>query len=300
MTKTLKLGRKIWNPEARLAYILLLPAIALIVVFMFSPIVEVFSMAFHKTDRLGRMTNLVYFSNFVDKFKSKEFWTITGRSFLWTAIGVLTKTIFGLIIALLINIEFKGRKFARMLFIIPWASSAPISTLLWKWVYHHEFGLLNYSLRSIGILNPPVWLGQPVSAFIACLWVDIWVGIPFMALVFLAGMQAIPKDLYEAAHIDGAKFGQSFRHITIPGIKHMILIASLLSSLWTFNDFIVIYILTRGGPAGTTDILISSVYKTAFEWGNFDQAAVMSVVTFFILSAISIVYARIYFKGESS
>jgi multiple sugar transport system permease protein len=300
MTKTVKLGRKIWNPEARLAYVLLLPAIALIVVFMFSPIVEVFSMAFHKTDRLGRMKELVYFSNFVDKFKTVEFWKITGRSFLWTAIGVLTKTIFGLVIALLLNFEFRGRKIARMLFIIPWASSAPISTLLWKWVYHHEFGLLNYSLRSIGILNPPVWLGQPVSAFVACLWVDVWIGIPFMALVFLAGMQAIPKDLYEAAHIDGAKFRESFRYITIPGIKHMILIASLLSSLWTFNDFIVIYILTRGGPAGTTDILISSVYKTAFEWGNFDQAAVMSVVTFFILSAISIVYARVYFKGESS
>jgi len=300
MTKTLKLGRKLWNPEARLAYVLLCPAIALILIFMFSPIVEVFSMAFHKTDRLGRMKEIVYFSNFADKFMSKDFWKITGRSFIWTAIGVLTKIIFGLIIALLLNNEFKGRKIARMLFIIPWASSAPISTLLWKWVYHHEFGLLNYSLRSIGISNPPVWLGQPVSAFIACLWVDVWIGIPFMALVFLAGMQAIPKDLYEAAHIDGARFRESFRYITIPGIKHMILIASLLSSLWTFNDFIVIYILTRGGPAGTTDILISGVYKTAFEWGNFDQAAVMSVVTFFILSAISIVYARVYFKGESS
>jgi multiple sugar transport system permease protein len=267
---------------------------------MFSPIVEVFSMSFHKTDRLGRMSDMVWFANYLDRFQSKEFWQITVRSFVWTAIGVTTKTLFGLIIAVLLNVEFKGRKIARMLFIIPWASAAPISTLLWKWVYHHEFGLLNHTLKSIGMLNPPVWLGEPIPAFIACLWVDVWIGIPFMALVFLAGMQAIPKELYEAAYIDGAKFRQGFFRITLPGIKHMILIASLLSSLWTFNDFIVIYILTRGGPAGTTDILISSVYKTAFEWGNFDQAAVMSVVTFIILSVISIIYARLYFKREDS
>jgi multiple sugar transport system permease protein len=294
------LGQRLWNREAILAYVLLVPAVAMIIIFMFSPIVEVFSMSFHKTDRLGRMTDLVYLSNYIEKFQTKEFWQVTGRSFLWTGFGVATKTIFGLIIALLLNVNFKGRKIARLLFIIPWASAAPISTLLWKWVYHHEFGLLNHTLRTVGFANPPVWLGQPIPAFFACMWVDIWIGIPFMALVFLAGMQAIPHDLYEAAYIDGAKKSQSFLYITIPGIRHMILIASLLSSLWTFNDFIVIYILTRGGPAGTTDILISSVYKTGFEWGKFDQAAVMSVVTFIILSVISIIYARVYFKGERS
>lgn len=290
--------KKTFGRESLLAYALLTPAITLIVLFMFSPIAEVFSMSFHDTDRLGRMKELVYFQNYINRFQSREFWQVTIRSFVWTAIGVTTKTLFGLVIALLLNVEFKGRKIARLLFIIPWASAAPISTLLWKWVYHHEFGLLNHTLRSIGLADPPVWLGEPIPAFIACLWVDIWIGIPFMALVFLAGMQSISRDLYDAAYIDGAKFRQGFFRITLPGIRHMILIASLLSSLWTFNDFIVIYILTRGGPAGSTDILISGVYKTAFEWGKFDLAAVMSVVTFVILSIVSVVYARAYFKKE--
>jgi multiple sugar transport system permease protein len=145
--------------------------------------------------------------------------------------------------------------------------------------------------------NPPVWLGMPTSSFIACIWVDIWIGIPFMALVFLAGMQSVPKDLYESAEVDGVNSTEKFFYITIPSIKQIVFIATLLSSLWTFNDFNTIYILTRGGPAGATDILITSIYKNGFEWLKFSDAAVMAVVTFIILMILSVVYARMYFRG---
>jgi multiple sugar transport system permease protein len=173
--------------------------------------------------------------------------------------------------------------------------------MIWRWVFHPEYGLLNHSLRMSGIwTHPPIWLGYPIPAFTACIWVDIWIGIPFMALVFLAGMQAISEDLYESASLDGANWGQKFFFITLPGIRHIVLIATLLSSLWTFNDFNTIYILTRGGPAGATDILITFIYKTAFEWLKFSRAAVMAFVTFAILTIVSIIYARVYFKQERS
>ena len=230
--------------------------------------------------------------------KEKVFWEVTARSLLWTALGVFFKTAIGMIIALCLNVEFSGRKIARMLFIIPWASSVPISAMLWKWVFDHEFGLLNHTLKALSITqNPPVWLGTPIWSFISCLWVDIWIGIPFMALVFLAGMQSVPKELYESAEIDGVNSFGKFRYITIPSIKQIIFIATLLSSLWTFNDFNTIYILTRGGPAGATDILITSIYKNGFEWLHFSDSAVLAVITFLILMVLSVVYARVYFKG---
>jgi multiple sugar transport system permease protein len=197
-------------------------------------------------------------------------------------------------------VKYRGRKIARMLFIIPWASSVPISALLWQWVYHPEFGLLNYTLKALHLVaNPPAILGFPTSAFIGCLWVDIWVGIPFFALVFLAGMQAIPNELYESAHMDGAGAGRRYFSITIPGLRELILISTLLSAIWTFNDFNVIFILTRTGPANSTNILITSVYMNAFVDLRFDWAAVQAVVTFVILTLVSVVYARFYFKREN-
>lgn len=284
--------------DTKMAYALLAPAALFIAVFMLYPILYVILMSLFKTNKLGILQEWIWFDNFARLFKNKVFWEVTGRSLLWTVLAVVVKTVAGMIIALCLNVEFKGRKFARMLFIIPWASSVPISAMVWKWVYDHEFGLLNHTLISLGITNnPPVWLGTPIWSFVATIWVDIWIGIPFMALVFLAGMQSVPRDLYESAEVDGGTSTQKFFLITIPSIKQIIFIATLLSSLWTFNDFNTIYILTRGGPAGSTDILITSIYKNGFEWLKFSDAAVMAVVTFIILMILSVVYARMYFKG---
>lgn len=290
---------RVWSAEARLAYALVLPALLVLAALMLYPIVYVFQMSLFRTDKLGRLQEFIGLANFAEHLSGREFWRIAFRSLYWTVFGVAAKTLLGMVAAVLLNVDFPGRKVARLLLIIPWASAVPISALLWQWVYHAEFGLLNHTLRATGLWsNPPVWLGYPAPAFIATLWVDVWIGIPFMALVFLAGMQSIPGELYESAGIDGANAVQRFWFITLPGIRHIILIATMLSSLWTFNDFNSIYILTRGGPAGTTDILITAIYKSGFEWLKFSRAAVMAVVTFLILTGVSIVYARAYFRTE--
>jgi multiple sugar transport system permease protein len=243
------------------------------------------------------MINFTGFTNYRDLFQQRDFWEVMFRSIYWTVLAVVVKTGFGLVIALLLNVEFTGRKIARTLIIIPWASSVPISALLWSWVYHPEFGLLNYSLKASGIWkHPPIWLGQPLSAFFSVIWVDIWIGIPFMTLVFLAGMQAISQDLYEAAVVDGANSFQKFIYITLPGLRDVLLIATLLSILWTFNDFNTIYILTKGGPANSTHILITYIYQRTFQWWKWSEGAVMAVITFIILSIIAWIYARVYFK----
>jgi multiple sugar transport system permease protein len=289
-----------WATDSKYAYLFLLPATVFLLVFMIYPILNVIIMSVYHTDKLGRFMHFNGFKNFADLFQQEDFLEVMLRSVYWTGLAVAVKTIFGLVLALLLNVEYKGRKILRALIIIPWASAVPISALLWQWVYHHEFGLLNHTLKATGLWsNPPVWLGTPISAFFSVIWVDIWIGIPFMTLVFLAGMQAISQDLYEAAEVDGAGALQKFLYITLPGIRDVLLIATLLSTLWTFNDFNTIYIMTKGGPAGGTQILITYIYQNTFEWWKWNNGAVMAVITFIILSIIAWIYARFYFrKGE--
>jgi multiple sugar transport system permease protein len=285
--------------ESKLAYMLLFPALAVLMLFMFYPILYVFLMAFFKTNKLGQIMNFIWFGNFSQLFKNKTFWEVTIRSVIWTVLAVTSKTLAGLIIALLLNVEFKGRKIYRMLVIIPWASSIPISAMLWQWTFQSEFGLLNHTLKVTGLWdNPPLWLAYPRPAFFANLYVDIWIGIPFMAMVILAGLQSIPKDIYESAEVDGASRLTSFWHITLPMLRNVLLVATLLSSLWTFNDFNVIYILTKGGPINKTDILITFIYKYSFQFLKFGPAAAMAVITFVILLTVSLVYAFFYFRSE--
>ncbi|QPM68922.1 carbohydrate ABC transporter permease [Atribacter laminatus] len=286
---------KFWTTESRLAYLLLIPSAVFLIVFMFYPIFYVFLMSFFKVNKLANLTGFFGMGNYITLFKLPEFWQIIIRSCVWTALAVTAKTVIGLIIALLLNVDFRGRKLARTLIIIPWASSIPISAMLWQWTYNNDFGLLNYTLRWLG-LNPPVWLAYPLSAFMANLWVDIWCGIPFMALVFLAGLQAIPQELYEAAEVDGATSISKFRFVTLPLLSGVLTVATLLSILWTFNDFNVIYILTKGGPANSTDILITYIYKYAFQYIKFGPSAAMAVITFAILLTVSIIYARNFFR----
>ncbi len=289
-----------WATESRLAYLFLLPATVYLIAFMIYPIVNVIVMSLYKTSRLAGLVSFSGLKNYRDLFRQKEFLQVLLRSIYWTALAVLVKTLIGMVIALLLNVKFTGRKVARTLVIIPWASSVPVSALLWTWVYHPEFGLLNHTLKATGIWkNPPVWLGSPASAFFSVIWVDIWIGIPFFTLVFLAGMQAISQDLYEAAVVDGANAIQKYIFVTLPGLRDVILISTLLSALWTFNDFNTIYIISEGGPANSTHILITYIYQRTFQWWKWNQGAVMAVITFVILSAIAWVYARFYFRKET-
>jgi len=289
--------RRFLTQEDKIAFWFLAPSLVMLLAFMFYPIFYVFVMAVFKTNRVGEMVRFVGLDNFRHIFESEEFTATVVRTIVWTLIAVFAKAVSGLGIALILKQRFMGRKLARTLVILPWAASIPISVMVWKWAFNNDFGLLNYTLRSLG-LNPPIWLAYPVPAFIATLSVDIWLGIPFMALVFLAGLQAIPKDLFEAAAVEGATAWQQFRHVTLPSLKPILLIATLLSFLWTFNDFNVIYILTKGGPLGKTEILITLIYRTAFEYTDFSSASAIAIITFAVLLIVSLIYARFYFKTE--
>jgi multiple sugar transport system permease protein len=283
--------------QERLAYPLLLPAAVLIGALILYPIAATIVTAFATTDTLGRLTGFAGWTNFRALGADPAFWQIFRRTFVWTAIAVAVKTTAGMAFALLLNLPFRGRRAVRLLTVIPWALPYPISAMIWQWTYNSQFGLLNRFLQATGLWpTPPAWLAAPRSAFAANLIVDIWIGLPFFALVFLAGLQAIAPEYYEAAAIDGAGPAARFRRVTLPFLRPVIVMASLLSVIWTFNDFSVPYIVTKGGPINTTDILVTHLYKTAFQFLDFGPASAIAIITFATLLLFSLVYARLYFR----
>ncbi len=266
---------------------------------MLYPIAYVFLMSVFKTNKLAGLVEFSGFQNYVELFRNPDFWFQLLRTIIWTAIGIVGHLFFGMVFALLLNRRFTGRKIARMLLIVPWAAAIPISAMIWKWVFDPEFGLLNYTLKASGLwTKPPAWLGTPISAFTAVMWVDIWVGIPFVALVLLAGMQGISIDLYESAEIDGAGHWASFWKITVPGIYHIIIIATLLTALWTFNDFTLLYAMTGGGPLDKTHIFATYTYVLSFRYNRIGYAMSVTAVMVPILVVLIMVLAPQMFREE--
>ncbi len=255
-------------------------------------------MSLFKTNVVGDLVRFVGLDNYIKLFSSKRFTAVVIRTVLWTTLAVSIKLVTGLMIGLALNQKFKLRKIIRGLIVLPWATAMPISVMLWRWTLNDEYGLLNYSLKALGIDNPPIWLAKPLTAFISTLTVDIWLGLPFLGLVFLAGLQSIPLDLYEAAKVDGASIWRQFYHVTLPCLRKVLMIVMLLSFFWTFNDFVSIFILTNGGPAGSTEILVTHLYRYGFDFYKWDGASAMAVLTFLILTLTSLVYVYMYRKYE--
>ncbi len=180
-----------------------------------------------------------------------------------------------------------------MLMLVPWATPAVVGALAWKWVYHGQYGLLNAVLGTFGLGGlERAWLGDPSTALGAVIMANVWRGFPFIAVMLGAALANLPAELHEAAVIDGASGWQELRYVTLPLLRPAILLATLLSGIWTFNNFSTIYILTGGGPAGRTNILVTFVYQNGFQYFEFGYAAALSVMLFAIVLVPSIFYVR--------
>jgi multiple sugar transport system permease protein len=215
------------------------------------------------------------------------------RTITWTVLSVVLQFLIGLAVALALRRPFRGRLPVRMLILVPWATPAIVGALAWKWVYHGQYGLLNSLLGSFGLGGlERAWLGDPSTALGAVIAANVWRGFPFIAVLLGAALANLPAELHEAAEIDGASRWQELRHVTLPQLRPAIVLATLLSGIWTFNNFSTIYILTGGGPAGRTDILVTFVYRNGFQFFEFGYAAALSVMLFAIVLVPSIFYVR--------
>lgn len=249
--------------------------------------------------QLGKQ--FVGFGNYAALLGDGAFWKTFGRTLLWTAGSVIGKTIIGLTLSLLLRYPFRGNGMYRVLLLVPWATPQVIGAVAWKWVFDSQSGFLNVLLMTMGVIEQRMsFLGSPNAAFFSVMAVDMWFGIPFMAIVLLAGLHAIPDELYEAAAVDGARGWEAFRHVTTPLLTPVLSVATILSVIWTFNSFNIIETMTGGGPLGGTEILVIRAYKEAFGRYDIGMASTYAAVILFILLGFSVLYWRLLRRGEGS
>lgn len=275
--------------EASFAWMLLAPSVMFILVIVAWPLAETLRLSF--TDaRMGR-ENWVGLENYVDLFTDADFYATVGRTFYWMALAVTLKLLVGLAGATLLNAAVPGKGLFRMLIMPPWVIPVAIGVIGWKWLYNGYFGLISGVLQELGLVEDRVaLLASKTSAFYAAVVTDVWVGVPMITLFLLAAMQGVSRDLYEAAWVDGAGRWYRFRRITIPQIMPVIVSMALLSAIWTFNSFEIIWILTEGGPRGATTTLIIDTYKTAISSNKFGEGAARAVVIVVLLGIFSLGY----------
>ena len=273
---------KSYTTQTYIAYALIAPAALYIILIVAWPLLETIRLSFTNSSLAGE--DYIGLENYQKMFSSKKFNGIVTRTFVWMFFSVSLKLIIGLIGAVLLNANLKGRSIFRVLVMPPWVVPIAIGMLGWLWLYNGYFGIIAGVGMRTGILDGPFgFLAYKQSAFISTIIADVWVGTPMVTVFFLAAMQGVPRDLYEAAYCDGASRLDRFFKITLPQITPVIITMSLLSAIWTFNSFEIIWILTEGGPRGSTTTLIIDTYKQALGNYKFGRGAARAVVVMILL-----------------
>jgi len=231
--------------------------------------------------------------NYVNIVTGDEFWLLFTNTLVWTVSCVTFHFVIGMGLAVLLNREIRGRSIYRMLLIVPWAVPAFVSAFAWKFMFNEQNGLFNAALTAIG-LEPVSWFADRWTSMLTAILTNVWLGVPFMMIALLGGLQSISNDLYEAAELDGAGAWQRFRNVTLPGLQPVSMTVVLLGTIWTFNMFPIIYLVTDGQPAGQTEILVTGAFKAAFEGiRDYSEAAAYGVLILSMLVVFASIYRRV-------
>lgn len=237
--------------------------------------------------------------NFIDMVQNSEFWASLGRTLYFAAVSIILGTPIALIFAIILNQDFPLRGLARGLMMIPWAIPHVVNGVIWARIYDANYGMLNGLLYQVGIIQDYIpWLTNPNLALFLIVVAEVWVSTPGLTLLFLAGLQTIPAELYEAASCDGAGVLQKFWYITLPLLKPMGLVALVLKTISAFGIFDIIYVLTGGGPANSTQVLGYYIYMESFKYLHVGYGAALSYVIAAIILLLVFIYSRILrFEG---
>lgn len=275
----------------RQGYLFILPCFVLLIGVLGFPMVMAVLNSFAPIWKEGlKGFTLAYYAKLL---RDDLFWNSVLKTFYFVGGTVFLHLVLGMLVALALNAQIRARRFFRIMAILPWTVPDVIAGLVWAWMYDPLSGIVNDFLRRIGLITSPIeWLANPNLVMPSVILADTWRGYPFVMLVLLAGLQAIPKELYEAAKVDGATPFQEFIHITIPNLKKMIAIATILDIIWQTRRFGLIWVMTQGGPARATEILSVLAYKSYFKFFNFEYASAMSVAMAIFLLAVGLPYVR--------
>ena len=268
-------------------------------IFILFPILEVFRTSLSEISRAGIIKGFAGLDNFVKVIKSASFGLVLKNTVVWTIVVVGLSTLIGIILALVLNNEFRGRKIVRAIIVFPWATSLIIQASVWKFIIDGDYGTLNTLLMRLGIISKAVnWTPTPEAYFAWECWVGIFVTVPFVTFCVLSGLQSIYAAYYEAATVDGAGFWQKLFNITLPLVKSSLTVSTVLNIIYVFNSFPIVWTITKGDPANRTDTLVTYLYKQAFYKGRTGEAAAISVIGFLILCVCASVYMVVSLRKE--
>jgi multiple sugar transport system permease protein len=289
------------TPTARrylFGYTLLAPAVLYVGLLVGAPFVFSLWLAMSDASVGDPVAQFVGLENFRAALESSAFYVALRNTFLFTVGAGILKGLLGTILAFLLMQPFRGRKFVRALIVIPFTLPIAISVLGWKWMFDSQFSVLNWALSRVGLIGAygseswPVWLGQPGLALFSVMFVNVWRGFPFTAIVLMAGMTSVPPEVIDSSKVDGATFLQRFRKIIVPMIAPILFVGTAFDTVFTLSDLSIVYLLTNGGPDGATEILPTLAYNTGIRAGALGRGAAISLFLFPVLLPLMILLLR--------
>lgn len=282
---------RIEQSRGALGFLFMLPAATLLLMFLTYPLGLGVWLGF-TDEKIGRPGIFVGLDNYAYLWNDSVFWLSVFNTLLYTVSASALKFGLGLWLALLLNEKLPCKAFLRAIVLLPWVIPTVLSAIAFWWIYDAQFSILSWALQEMGLIDAPInFLGDPNNARASVIAANVWRGIPFVAITLLAGLQTIPPSLYEAATLDGATSWQRFRHVTLPLLTPIIAIVMTFSVLFTFTDFQLIYVLTRGGPVNATHLMATLSFQRGISGGNLGEGAAIAVAMIpFLLAAILFSY----------
>ena len=278
---------------------MIVPGLFLAMFIIGYPVIDLGFTSLQEVSRFGKLQGFAGLANFNEVFADPLFWSSLERTAIWTVAVVCGTLLISLPIAMMLNEDFYGRGLARVIIMLPWAISLTMTAVVWRWTLNGRAGLLNATLMDIGVMSEPIeWLAEAQLAFTVEILVGILVSIPFTTTIFLGGLSSLPQDSYEASMVDGATRWDQFVYITLPLMKPFINIAIVLNVIYVFNSLPIIWVMTEGGPANGTDILVTYLYKLAFRFGQLGKAAAISLIMFGVLLLFTVIYVALVTRGD--
>ena len=291
-----KQGRGLSN--GTFGFLLTLPALALFAAVIMYPLIGALTTSFYKQSLVIPGRSFVGLDNF-RYVLDNQFWPILKNTLVFAGGATVLAVGLGLALALALNGRLPGRGFLRGAFIFPWVIPGVVVSFVWLWIFNANYGVLNGLLLRLHLIHDPiVWLGQPGTAMWAVIIAKTWASFPWIMVMLLAGLQTVPEALHEAAALDGAGVVKRFWHVTLPHIRGILGVVVLLELIWNFQHFDTIYVMTNGGPAGSTTTFAVAVYNTAFKGFNLGRAGALGALWMLLLLVLVVVYVRISERGE--
>jgi multiple sugar transport system permease protein len=275
------------------AWLLVLPALLPVVAFSVYPLIQGILLGFTDAKAgINQPTNFNGLDNYARLLEADLFWKSFRIGLLWAFGVTILQFLASLGLALLLNLDLRLRWLARTLALVPWAMPPVIIAIMWKLMLNPSYGPVNEAMRAVGLPGDINWLGDFSTALPAVIVVGVWAGMPQTTITLLAGLQNVSPDLHEAAAIDGARTWRRFWHVTLPGIRPVVVAITSLDLIWNFNSFALVFVLTAGGPGGQTMLPMLFAYNEAFRYGNFGYAAALGNVMVVVIAAFLFFYLR--------